>query len=110
MKALKRSIAFGMLKRLIRPGNVTIIDGGDFLVPPRRTNYQQQGYNIAADGWSQDIIVLPIDGSRPYQANAASVIRGVLGLMGYQVSPIMLTYGVNTGDCPQSTQYTTVER
>jgi len=110
MNAIKRSIAFSMLKHLIRPGNVTIISADSFRVPPRKNNYQIHGYRIETGDWSQNIVILPIDDDKPTGPSAISAVRNILSVMGFRVSPIMLVYNMNRGDCPECTDYRVLER
>lgn len=110
MNAIKRSIAFSMLKYLIKPGNVTIISADDFRVPPRKNNYQMHGYRIQSGSWTQNIVILAIDEDKPMGPSAISSVRNILSVMGFQVSPIMLVYTMNRGDCPECTPYNVLER
>lgn len=110
MNAIKRSITFSMLKCLIRRGNVTIIAASDFRVPTRRNNYQMHGYRIQLGDWSQDVIILPIDDDKPTGPSAISAVRSVLTLIGFTVSPIMIMYATNRGDCPMRMPYMASER
>lgn len=110
MNRVKRGVHFSMLKHIIAAGNVTIIGAADFRVPPKRNNFQIHGYRITAGSWQQNIVILPIDDDKPMAPSAISTVRNMLVIMGFSVSPIMLTYSTNNHDYPTSTNYTSAER
>lgn len=110
MNAILRGIRFELLKWMIKPGNVTIIAASDFRVPPRKHNYQIHGYRVEVGDWVQNIVILPIDDDKKLGPNAISTVRSMLTVMGFKVSPIMLAYAFNKGDCPACTEYTAMER
>jgi len=98
------------LNRLIRPGNLVILDAKDYTVPPRKGSYSLCGYRIEQGDWSKDIVIVPIDPRHDTRVKSVSGVASVLRHMGYDVTPIVIAYEGNRGDCPQCMPYTTVTR
>jgi hypothetical protein len=98
------------LNKLIRPGNLIILDAKEYTVPPRKGSYSLCGYRIELGGWSKDVVIVPIDPRVDSRVKSVSGVAAVLRYMGYEVTPIVIAYEGNRGDCPQCMPYTTVTR
>lgn len=99
----------GQINRLIKPGNLIILNASEYTVPPRKGSYSLCGYHIELDGWERDIVIVPIDPKRDHNRSVSS-IASVLRSMGFEVTPIVIAYEGNRGDCPQCMPYTTATR
>lgn len=99
----------GQLNKLIRPGNLIILNAAEYTVPPRKNNYSLCGYRIESGNWTRDIVVVPLD-PRKESNRSVSGVAAMLKYMGYIVTPIVIAYEGNRGDCPQCMPYTTATR
>lgn len=97
------------LNKLIKPGNMIVLDAGIYNVPPRKGPYSLCGYRIESGDWTKDVVVVPID-PRKESNRSISGIAAMLRYMGYDVTPIVISYEGNRGDCPQCMPYTTATR
>lgn len=98
------------LNKLIKPGNLVILDAKDYTVPPRKGSYSLCGYRIECGDWTKDIVIVPIDTRLDTRVKSVSGVASVLRHMGYEVTPIVIAYEGNRGDCPQCMPYTTATR
>lgn len=109
VKGIVQRRRIGQLNRLIRPGNIVILDAGEYSVPPRKNNYSLCGYRIEDKEWAKDIVIVPVDPRKDY-SRSVSGVAAMLRYMDYKVTPIVISYEGNRGDCPQCMPYTTVTR